>query len=330
VRLPHSSDAASGRHPSPSHPSAPTPLPGENGAPAHGGPSPPDHPADPGRRTLLASALPTAGALAAGALVAGPARAALGWTTGAQPGAQPGRAQPSAEREIYELRVYRLRNGPQVARMQNYCRAALVPALRRQGTGPVGVFTVAAGPDGPSLYLLIPHASAESVVLLPERLAGDPEYRRAGAPVLEAPASDPPYEGIESSLLRAFVGMPRLEVPAQAAGGKKRLFELRRYESHSERASQTKVDVFDRDEITIFRRHGMAPVFFGQSLIGERQPNLTYMLAFDDMRDRDARWSAFVSDPDFRAIISKPEYSDAAIVSSISNLFLSPTPFSQL
>jgi len=289
---------------------------------------------------LLAAALPTAGALAAGALAAGALAAstlapgsghvALGRTTGAQPGTPSGRAQPSAGREVYELRVYRLRAGPQVQRMQDYCRAALVPALRRQGTGPVGVFTLAVGPDAPSLYVLIPHASGESVALLPERLAADAEYRRAGAPVLDAPASDPPYERIESSLLRAFAGMPRLEVPAQTAAGKGRLFELRRYESHSERASQTKVDVFNRDEIAIFRRHGMAPVFFGQSLIGERQPNLTYMLAFDDMRDRDARWSAFVSDPDFRAIVSKPEYSDAAIVSSISNVFLSPTPFSQL
>jgi hypothetical protein len=74
----------------------------------------------------------------------------------------------------------------------------------------------------------------------------------------------------------------------------------------------------------------MHPVFFGQTLIGSRQPNLTYLLAYDDMRAREAQWSAFGGDPEFRALIAKPEYSDAAIVSSISTLFLNPTSYSQL
>ena len=59
-------------------------------------------------------------------------------------------------------------------------------------------------------------------------------------------------------------------------------------------------------------------------------PNLTYMLVFDDMRDRDARWGAGVADPEFRALLAKPENSDAAIVSSISSLFLRPGAGSQL
>ena len=48
------------------------------------------------------------------------------------------------------------------------------------------------------------------------------------------------------------------------------------------------------------------------------------------MRDRDTRWSAFVSDPEFRALVSRPEYSDAAIVTRISSMFLRPTSYSQI
>jgi hypothetical protein len=214
--------------------------------------------------------------------------------------------------------------------MSDYARDALVPALRRLGTGPVGVFNVAIGPDSPTLYVLIPHPSIESVATLPERLAADAEYRRAGAPVLDAPATDPPYERIESSLLVAFAGHPRLAVPPQLAAGKGRLLELRRYESHSEKASATKIDLFNRAEIAIFARHGFHAVFYAQSLIGARQPNLTYLLAFDDMSDHDARWREFGSDAEFRALVAKPEYSDAAIVSSISNIFLRPTAYSQI
>jgi hypothetical protein len=148
--------------------------------------------------------------------------------------------------------------------------------------------------------------------------------------VLDAPATDPPYERIESSLLVAFAGHPRLAVPPQLAAGKGRLLELRRYESHSEKASATKIDLFNRAEIAIFARHGFHAVFYAQSLIGARQPNLTYMLAFDDMSDHDARWREFGSDAEFRALVAKPEYSDAAIVSSISNVFLRPTAYSQI
>jgi hypothetical protein len=261
-----------------------------------------------------------AGALAAGAALGAPSTL----------GAMSGDTQPSAGREYYELRAYHLRRGPHERQMSDYAKDALVPALRRAGTGPVGVFTVAIGPDSPTLYVLIPHPSIESVTTVAQSLVADAEYKRAGAAVLDAPAGDPPYERIESSLFVAFAGMPRLAVPPQLAAGKGRLFELRRYESHSEKASATKIDLFNRAEIAIFAKHGFHAVFYAQSLVGAHQPNLTYMLAFDDMADHDARWREFGSDPDFRALVAKPEFSDAAIVSSISNIFLRPTSFSQI
>ena len=74
----------------------------------------------------------------------------------------------------------------------------------------------------------------------------------------------------------------------------------------------------------------MHPVFFGRAVVGARQPNLTYLLAYDDMRAREAQWAAFGSDPEWRAIAACPEYADAAIVSSISSVFLRPTAYSQI
>jgi len=41
------------------------------------------------------------------------------------------------------------------------------------------------------------------------------------------------------------------------------------------------------------RRTGLNPVLFGETIIGQNQPNLTYMLAFKDMADRDQRWQVF-------------------------------------
>jgi hypothetical protein len=239
-------------------------------------------------------------------------------------------AQQPAARDYYELRAYHLRRGPHEKQMSDYFKDALVPALRRAGTGPVGVFTVMVGPDSPTFYVLVTHPSMDSVATLPDRLAADQEYLKAGAAVIDAPAAEAPYERIETSLFLAFAGHPRLTVPPQLAAGKPRLFELRRYESHSEKANATKISVFNQWEAAIFARHNMFAVFYGQAIAGPRMPNLTYLLAFDDMRDRDARWGEFGPDPEWRAIASKPEYSDPAIVSSISNMFLRPTAYSQI
>ena len=239
-------------------------------------------------------------------------------------------AEQPAGRDYYELRAYHLRRGPHEAQMNDYFKNALVPALRRLGVGPVGVFTVLVGPDSPTFHVLIPHPSMDSVATLPERLAADADYLKAGAAVIDAPAAGAPYERIESTLLLAFAGHPRLALPPQLAAGKGRVFELRRYESHSEKASATKIGVFNQWEAAIFARHNMHAVFYGQALVGACMPNLTYLLAFDDLRDRDARWGEFGSDPEWRAIAAKPEYADPAIVSNISNVFLRPTAYSQI
>ena len=106
--------------------------------------------------------------------------------------------------------------------------------------------------------------------------------------------------------------------------------ELRTYESHSLAAGKKKIEMFNKGEIAIFRKTGLTPVFFGETLIGQRQPNLTYMLAYDDMAARDKVWSAFVADPDWKTLSSMPEYSDAAIVTGISNILLRPTPYSEI
>jgi hypothetical protein len=121
-----------------------------------------------------------------------------------------------------------------------------------------------------------------------------------------------------------------LEAPSFADGGKSRVFELRTYESHSRKAHRKKVEMFNRGEIGIFRQAGFAPVFFGQTLIGSRLPNLTYMLASENMTTHDKHWGAFRDDPEWKKLSSMPEYKDSEIVCNISNVFLRPTGYSQI
>ena len=88
--------------------------------------------------------------------------------------------------------------------------------------------------------------------------------------------------------------------------------------------------MFNEGEIAIFRRTGLRPVFFGETLIGSRLPNLTYMLTFDNIEQRDKNWSTFVSDPEWKKLSTTPGYTDAETVSNISNVLLSPAPYSQI
>jgi hypothetical protein len=162
------------------------------------------------------------------------------------------------------------------------------------------------------------------------RVEADAEYQRAAAEFVNAPAAAPVYIRMESSFMVAFEGMPKLEIPAGAAGNKPRIFELRTYESASEKAGKKKIEMFNQGEIAIFRRAGLKPVFFGQALIGSKLPHLTYMVVFENLEQRAASWSAFGGDAEWKKLSTTPGYANAEIVSNITNVLLSPADFSQI
>jgi NIPSNAP len=265
------------------------------------------------RRTLLTSSL---------------AASALAGTGGLQTLGAP--SPEGMERDLYELRLYHLRRGPQVKRMNDFMKDAYIPAMKRAGAGPIGAFNVTIGPESPTLYLLITFKSHAALAHFGERLMGDEELRKGGAAVIDTPATDPAFIRAESSLLVAFPGMPHLEIPPSAAQHKSRIFELRTYESHSKKANLTKIGMFGEGEIAIFRRSGLRPVFFGETLFGTNLPNLTYLLTYDDMAARERDWAAFVADPEWKKLSTTPGYTDAEIVSNITNRILTPTDYSEI
>ncbi len=233
-------------------------------------------------------------------------------------------------REFYHLRRYPLQMGPQTTLAETYFSDALIPALSRMGLGPVGAFKLDIGPETPTFYLLIPGSSADAVTLIDTHLAADPVFLKAAAPFWSAPAVAPAFVRAESSLLLAFEGWPRLVAPASSATKAKRIFQLRTYESPTPAAHVRKIEMFNNGEFDIFGRNGLHPVFFGETLIGTRMPSLTYMLTFADTHELETNWAAFVADPAWQKLSTSPRYSAEPIVSSITNLILSPLACSQL
>lgn len=237
-------------------------------------------------------------------------------------------AKPAPAREFYELRRYQLRRGNQPARFDDFARDVALPAWNRAGVGPIGVFDVALGPGAPAKYVLLPHKSLDAFLEARERTAADPAIQQA--PFSTVPATDPAYVGVESSLLQAFRTMPKLELPKETKGNQPRVFELRTYESHNRKAARKKVEMFDTGEIALFRKTGLTPVFFGESLIGGQQPNLTYLLVFPDMAAREKSWDTFRNHPEWKVMSSQPGFTDAEIVTNITNTLLKPTAYSQI
>jgi hypothetical protein len=131
---------------------------------------------------------------------------------------------------------------------------------------------------------------------------------------------------VESTLLRAFDAMPRVEPSAGA--GTPHFFELRTYESHSDRAALNKLKMFNAGEVPIFRRAGLTPVFFGETIIGAKMPSLAYMVTFADMSARDRAWTAFGQDPEWKTLSADPQYREN--VSTISDIILRSLPYSQI
>jgi hypothetical protein len=233
-----------------------------------------------------------------------------------------------APRQYLELRRYHLLPGAKQRAFSTFMGEATVPAMNRAGISKVGAFSVVYGENAPSLLLVLAHSSLESVVGLREKLAADAAYAKAGAAILDAPMSDPAFVRVESTLLRAITAMPSIEPSAGAATNASRIFELRTYESHSDKAALNKLGMFNAGEVPIFRKTGLTPVFFGETVVGAKMPSLTYMVTFPDMAGRDAAWANFSKDPEWKTLSADPQYKEN--VSAISDIILRPTPYSQI
>jgi len=237
-------------------------------------------------------------------------------------------------RQFLELRIYHFASPEKQQAFAGFLQNAAVPAFNRAGARPVGVFKLqtADNPDlkltsdSTDLYVLLPHTSAESLAAFSGVLAEDKVFQQAGEAVIHAPKSDPAFARYESSLMLAFDGFPQVKIPTQAS---ERLLQLRIYESHTNERARKKIQMFNQGgELAIFSRSGMTGVFFGQTLIGSKLPNLTYMLGFPNEEAQKKAWDTFRNDPEWRRLSKEDEYKDA--VSNVTNLILRPASGSQI
>lgn len=229
-------------------------------------------------------------------------------------------------KEYYELKIYHVR-GPQMALMDNYLQNAYLPAAHRAGIKNVGVFK--AMDNDSLLYVLTPFQSLDQLTGLSQKLDKDKAYQTAGKEYIDSPLKEPAYQRYETVIMEAFETMPVHAKSGLTVPMSERVYELRDYESSSEKRYLNKVKMFDDGgEVEIFKKLGFHPIFFAKVIAGSHMPNLMYLITFSDKASRDAHWKAFGGDADWSKLKSMPEYQQNT--SKTGGKFVRPTEYSDL
>jgi len=225
----------------------------------------------------------------------------------------------------YQIKIYHIKTSDQEKVLDSFLKAAYIPALHKAGIPKVGVFKLRE-PDtsGQKVYVFIPFKTWNDMLKTDAKLNEDLDFQNSGKFYMEAPYNNAPYIRIETLFLKAFAGMPMPEVPQLKGNKSDRVYELRSYESPTEKMGLNKIGMFNDREMSMFTQLKMNPVFYGQVLAGSRMPNLMYMTSYENKAERDKLWASFGEV--YKSIRDLPQYLNN--ISHIQIFFLYPSNYS--
>ena len=241
----------------------------------------------------------------------------------------PALAGNKPKKELYQLTIYQYKTKAQEIVLDNYLKNALLPALHKYGYKNIGVFKWMGNDTAAiqKLYVYLPVKTVEAQMLLQDKLNNDASYKTAGAAYIDAVYNNAAYTRMEVILLKAFPLAPKMQLPQLTGPKNERIYELRSYESASEKIFANKVHMFNEGgEIELFKRLNFNAVFYAEVVAGSQMPNLMYLTTFENKTTRDEHWKNFVADPFWKKISSMPEYQNN--VSHIDIMFLQPVEYS--
>jgi hypothetical protein len=121
-------------------------------------------------------------------------------------------------------------------------------------------------------------------------------------------------------------------IAALAASQHKReesmIYEMRSYRAMPGRMPDL-LKRFDTITLKLFDKHGIKQAGFWTTEVGESNHNLMYLLAWESMGEREQKWAAFSTDPEWIAKRGETE-KNGTLVMTFSNQFLKPTSFSSV
>jgi NIPSNAP len=106
------------------------------------------------------------------------------------------------------------------------------------------------------------------------------------------------------------------------------IYELRIYRAAPGRMPAL-LNRFQSTTLRLWEKHGIRQAGFWTTVIGESNHDLTYLLAWESLAEREQKWNAFQSDPEWIAARNDSE-KDGPIVATLANSILQPTAFSSV
>lgn len=194
------------------------------------------------------------------------------------------------------LQHYYLQLGSQAARIADYLTKTYLPALAKIHSGPTLVLDAQLSPHLPLVTVVSGYQSVGEMWAVRTRLNADKPFEAATDAWQAGP--EPPFDSMTTELLEAAEFSPEF-APLDPQPKTPRIFEMRVYQTRTLKELRGLKERFAEAEVRILAKAGAQPILFGATAIGPDNPNLTWMIAFEDMAAREKFNAAFAADPDW-------------------------------
>jgi hypothetical protein len=235
-------------------------------------------------------------------------------------------ASEGRKTRFYLLEQFFLANGSQPGRLHDFLSKALLPAMDRIHKGPKICMEALIAPHMPQVAIIVGMESLDQIWSTSKALFSDAEFSRAFD---HWEAGEPPYVSASASLLEATAYSPEIGPPGNPPKSP-HIFELRTYHSPTARQLKALHERFAGQEIRIFHRVGVHPLFYSSTVFGASRPNLTYLIPFDSLAAREAAWNAFAADEEWIRVRKESIDRSGQISSVIQISLYRATPYSPI
>ena len=159
-----------------------------------------------------------------------------------------------------------------------------------------GVFSAVMAPHAQTTLVLSGFSSLEQMIAAENRMEADSALQKARQELERG--TKPAFGSRQRVLLRTADFSPEI-VPLAEKPQRPRYFEIRVYHSPTERQLRLVHERFAGPEIQVFHRSGIHPILYGDTFAGPDMPNLTYIIPFNSLGDRERAWDTFGADPEW-------------------------------
>jgi hypothetical protein len=235
-------------------------------------------------------------------------------------------AAPTAPKTgFYVIENFYLKAGTQLPRIHDFLSKSAIPQLQKVHNGPIIALEALVAAHMPQVSLIMGFSTLESLWSVHGKVIANEDWQAQYRAWEDGP--EPPYETQSNVLLQAAEYSPEVE-PRKEAPKTPRVFELRVYHSPTARQLVALHDRFSGSEIKIFHRCGIHPLFYSSTVFGTAIPNLTYLIPFESLAEREKAWAAFGGDPEWSKVRAESIAKHGQISSIIQMSLYKAAPYS--